>query len=204
MIVGIVAAGTGVAPVRQFAQAASVAEGLSDFVNAVSPPLDPANWLAFDSGWSAWTDPGAGMRWSYDRDALTLVATQIPPAYDFAGSSKMVVGAVTSQGWEVLDGLVTNLGVFTTDPSKAVGKVTGEIQVSGTGLELRLTKGDGSTPISASFAHADTGGEWQIFGFTTNAPGDLGDQAYRLEARLNGATSAALRFTSLSIAVEQP
>jgi hypothetical protein len=116
MIVGIVAAGTGVAPVRQFAEADSVAAGLSDFVNAVVPPLDPADWLAFDSGWSAYQDPGAGMVWSYDRDAGSLVATPAPPSYVFAAASKMVATVVTSQGWGVVDGLVTNLGAFTGDP----------------------------------------------------------------------------------------
>jgi hypothetical protein len=204
MIVGITAIGTGLAPVKQFAQATTVAEGLSAFVNAVSPPLDPADWLAFDSGWSSWVNPGPGMVWTFDRDTSTLVPAATPPFYVFAGSSKMVaVGGVTSQGWEVLDGLVTNLGAFTLDTTKAVGKITGQIQVNGTGLELRLTKGEGSIPISANYQHADTAGGWETFGFTTNAPGDLGDQTYRLEARLNGATSADLRFTSLSIAVNQ-
>lgn len=201
MIVGIVATGTGVEMVRQFAEADSVADGLSDFVNAVVPPLDPADWLAFDSGWTEYQDPGVGMVWSFDRDTSTLVATPAPPSYAFAAASKMESTVVTSQSWVVVDGLVTNLAAFTSDAARALGKATGQVKVDGAGFEMRFTKGDSSTPISADYAHADTGGGFEIFGFYTNAPGDLGDQVYCLEARLNGAVSAEIRFASLSIAV---
>jgi hypothetical protein len=68
---------------------------------------------------------------------------------------------------------------------------------------MRFTKGDASIPISADYPHADTGRAFEIFGFYTNAPGDLGDQTYCLEARLNGAVSAEIRFASLSVMVNE-
>jgi hypothetical protein len=84
MIVGIVATGTGTAVVRQFAEADSVAQGLTDFVNSYTPPLNPADYIAFDSGWGSYQYPAPGYQWSYNRDTDTLLQSQIPVAAEYS------------------------------------------------------------------------------------------------------------------------
>jgi hypothetical protein len=182
VIVGIVAAGTGVDFVRDFRRADDTAQGLADFVASYTPPLNPADFIAFDSGWGAWQSPGYDLVWGYDRDASTLVAIDPPPDPEFAAASKLQPGTVTSQTWETIDGLVTSAGA--------------------SGFEMRISKGDG-TPMSSPYPHADTGGAWEIFSFYSDQPPDLGAQVYTLDARLNGAASAEIRFASLSLSVNK-
>lgn len=202
MIVGIVAAGTGVDFVRDFRRADDTAQGLADFVASYTPPLNPADFIAFDSGWGAWQSPGYDLVWGYDRDASTLVAIDPPPDPEFAAASKLQPGTVTSQTWETIDGLVTSAGAFSKNPNAMIGQVIGQVKVSGAGFEMRISKGDG-TPMSSPYPHADTGGAWEIFSFYSDQPPDLGAQVYTLDARLNGAASAEIRFASLSLSVNK-
>jgi hypothetical protein len=205
MIVGIVPTGAGVAQVIDLRTAADVASGLSAFVNAYTPPLDPADFVAFDTGWPGpkAESPGDGMVWGFDRDSATLEAITAPADFVFAAASKMEAKIVTSNDWEIVDGLITNISAITGNPNNAVGKAIGQVKVAGSGFQLRFTKGDARIPISADYDHSDTGGAFEIFGFYTNAPPDAGDQVYALEARLNGATSAELRFASLSLSMNR-
>ena len=55
MIVAIAEASASVVPAREFRQAASTADAVTDYVNDYTPPRDPADYVGIDSGWS----PGA-------------------------------------------------------------------------------------------------------------------------------------------------
>lgn len=74
----------GVVPVTQFQKAADAATALTEFVNAFVPPKDPADWLAYDTGWPGdqYQAPSGGPNyaWGYDFDSPGLVEVfRIPP-----------------------------------------------------------------------------------------------------------------------------
>ena len=78
MYVGIIAAGTGTAPVYQFREGADEAAAMTAFVNSYSPPKNPANWIAFDTGWTSPQKAATGKEWACDRDTLTLLEDDLP------------------------------------------------------------------------------------------------------------------------------
>ena len=80
MIVGVVPTGAGIVPVRnQFFEAASVADGVSAYANGYTPPRNPADYLGFDTGWTAYTPNTPGKEWSYDRTNSLLLEADLPP-----------------------------------------------------------------------------------------------------------------------------
>ena len=82
MIVGIVPTGVGLVPVNnQWRKADDVAAGRDQYVNAYTPPRDPANFIAFDSEFENDTvvKPAVGKEWSYDRTAAVLSQTDLSP-----------------------------------------------------------------------------------------------------------------------------
>lgn len=79
MIVGITAAGPGTTVVEEFQNGASPSQVLDKFVGRYSPPLDPGDFFAFDSGWVGQVvKPSAGMRWAWDHGAGSLVEVAVP------------------------------------------------------------------------------------------------------------------------------
>jgi hypothetical protein len=67
---------TGIVPVTQFQEAADTAAALAAFVAAFNPPKNPADWLAYDTGWPNDTyQPTSSpkYKWGYDFDTPGLV-----------------------------------------------------------------------------------------------------------------------------------
>ena len=122
---------------------------------------------------------------------------------DFIAASEAVntEKAITQQTWEVLGGVVTNPRFFIHDPNQIVALVVGQLKSVGSGVELRLVEDGSEVQLNTTeFAAPDTGDAWEAFKFQTDVPPTGTTEClYRLEGRLNGATSASLRFTSMTL-----
>ena len=118
----------------------------------------------------------------------------------FIAPSKLVNSPIAlTAGWTDLGGVRTSIGFFLTDAAQAVGQIGGDIKTVGTGAKLRIVKSESNNPISAEFDIPATADAWQGFGFQTNAPPDLASQVYKLQGDLGTATSAEIRFVSMSL-----
>ena len=75
MIVAITAESTsGQTNVEEFRDAETTAAAVTAFCNDYTPPLDPADWLGVDTGWSHYERPPSGYHWVYDHDTEEVVA----------------------------------------------------------------------------------------------------------------------------------
>ena len=189
----------GLVEVEEFRNRASVAIAVAEFVADGGDP----SFIGLNVGWVHYVDAPEDKRWSVDTDAAppALVSTDLPEDLEFEASSKMAdLSVTTTTAWEDVDGLVTAIGAITLRWDRAIGRAIGQVKVSGSGFEMRIVKGDPAVSMNLTpYAHPDTGGAWQIFAFQTDDPPDSGLTTYRIQARLNGATSADLRFTNLSV-----
>jgi len=105
-------------------------------------------------------------------------------------------------GWTDLGGVVTSPDFFMPDLALALARVVGSYRADGAGAELRVVEGQDAEERVVSVVRVlpDTGGAWGLIpGFNTNVPPRAGQWLYRLQGRLNGATSAAVRYTSMSL-----
>jgi hypothetical protein len=125
--------------------------------------------------------------------------------YQFHTSSKLVSDekSITSDPtFEPMGGAVSSPSFFNPILSELVGKVIGCVKTDGVGAELQLTEdkaGSVEDKRTVAFALPDTSGVWQPFSFYTDVPPREGQNTYELMARLNGATSAALKYTNISV-----
>lgn len=144
----------------------------------------------------------ADLKTTFDTGTVTgFVPT--PTQAIFKASSKMIEDekAITADTtWETVAGVVTTIGFFLPDTTYAVGRVVGQVKTVGEGVQLRLVRDSDGTALNFNaFEPGDTGDVWQAMQFSTDQdPGGATD-LYRLEARLNGATSASLRYVSMSL-----
>lgn len=74
----------------------------------------------------------------------------------------------------------------------------GEVKVAGTGFALSMVKADG-TPLMSNYVHGDTSSNWETFEFMTSVGLVSGLECYRVQAMLNGATSAEIRGLMLTL-----
>jgi hypothetical protein len=151
--------------VRQFAEAASVAQGLDDFVNAYTPPLNPADYIAFDSGWSAYQYPARGYQWSYDRDTDTLLQTQVPVATEFSQIETVPTSGDTAE--ETLPDALTATAVrrvdYKNDTPKLKIKRSGSDTINGNAADL-IDLPDGSYE-----AVPDGQSDWRVRAIATRS-----------------------------------
>lgn len=163
---------------------------------------------------------------SHEGDVITVLCDQEPSAADktaidnavaahdgvpplsleFIASSKLVAveQAITeTTNWQVLGGVVTNPGFFEPVLQKVVGRLVGGFKTDGDGAEVRLVEekvGESDVVMhSSSWLLGDTEDAWGPNQFNTSVAPRSGENTFRLEGRLNGATSASLRFVSLTL-----
>jgi hypothetical protein len=125
---------------------------------------------------------------------------QPPTKIVFHASSKLLEGEVAltnPSGFDVLGGVVTTPDFFTAILAACLGRIVGSYKAVGAGAELRLVE-DGAT-VLGTFEIPDSSGAWQQMQWFTSTPPSAGTHTYTVEGKLNGATSAAVRFTSLSL-----
>ena len=117
----------------------------------------------------------------------------------FHASSTIVGGehGITEADWAVIGGVVTTPSFFCPTVACLKARMVGSYNTDGGGAELRIVE-DGTT-ILGGFVMSDSSQAWaQMQWFTTTAP-STGTHEYTIEARLNGATSAKVRFVSMSL-----
>ena len=174
-------------------QGAALSSATFEYVSTDSDPTGsgvPTIYVWFDS------EPN-----SADRATLGgIIAAHTgvaAPRVTFHASSKFVesTAAISNDtDWEVLGGVVTSPSFFADDLDSIVGRCTGFCEVTGLGVELRVTE-NGATMLSSPHALSESG----TFQFDTDTPPSAGQNVYRLEARLNGATAASVSFVSMSL-----
>ncbi len=131
---------------------------------------------------------------------VASVDTTPSVALTFIAPSKVVSNPVALvAGWQDLGGVRTSIGFFVTNAAQAVGRIVGDCKTLGAGAKLRLVMSNDDTPISSEYTIPDTGALWGSFEFQTNAPPDLASQVYKLQGTLGTATSAEVRFVSMSL-----
>lgn len=116
----------------------------------------------------------------------------------FHGASTIAHGevGVTESDWALVGGVVTTPDFFAPVASLRA-RVTGSFKTVGTSAELRLVE-DGTT-VLGSFELPDTAGAWEKMQWHTSAAASEGTHEYTLEARLGSATSASVRYVSMSV-----
>ncbi len=128
------------------------------------------------------------------KGAITLV--------DRIETSTIIEGEIAiteTTGWQDLPGIATTLGAFLGDADEAVGKLVGLVKTVGTGFEMRMVKEDDTSLLGTPYSHGDSAGVWEKLEFSTNQPPVLDFHFYRLQARLNGATSASVQSVRMSL-----
>jgi len=191
----------GIVRVEEFRKRPDISTAVWQFENEYTPPA--TGYAGIDVGWTSYTDPPDGMVWGIDTDqpVHALVPMASGEEMEFEASSKMSDRSVVSdQDWEDIDGIVTSVPGITLQWLRARGRAIGQVKVSGSGFEMRIVRGDPAIQMHAqAYTHSDTAGGWQIFVFDTDEPPVDSLTIYRLQARLNGAASASVRFGNLSI-----
>jgi len=103
---------------------------------------------------------------------------------------------LASSEWAVLGGVVTTPEFFCSVGS-ILARVVGSYRAVETGAELRLVE-DG-TRVLGTFQIPDSADAWtKMQWFSSDVP-LAGTHEYTLEGRLNGASSASVRFVSMSL-----
>lgn len=132
-----------------------------------------------------------------EKDAVDA-ALAPPTQIRFHGSSTIVQAeaGVPAGDWVSIGGVVTTPEFFAPVASLK-SRVIGSYKASGNGAELRLVE-DG-TKVLATFALPDTTDAWATMQWFTTEQGSEGTHAYSLQARLGKATSASVRYVSMSL-----
>lgn len=124
---------------------------------------------------------------------------------DFKASSKMVEQAeldiIQDVTWQVLGGVVTNPSYFVPNVAAAFGKIICISKAVGDTAQLRVVERDLSdnTEVVCCEKTIPETANMEAFDFNTETPPRFGTMEYRIEGRLNGATSAAVGFVSMSL-----
>jgi hypothetical protein len=126
-------------------------------------------------------------------------------AADYKAASKLVEEAkldiVQDLTWQVLGGVVTNPSYFIPDIATAFGKIQCVEEAVGATAELRIMERNpaDNTEVECCLVQIPEANDMQAFDFNTTTPPRVGVMEYRLEGRLNGATSASVGFVSMSL-----
>jgi hypothetical protein len=148
-----------------------------------------------------WFDDALDAASKAELDAVVAAHQGNPPLqvqYHATASLVEEKAILDTQDWDYLASAVTHPQFFVPDLSKFIGKVVGACKTNGLGSELRVLE-DSATHIMGSFALPDTGGEWAQFQFYSTSIPTVGSHEYIIEGRLDGATSAEIRGTSMTI-----
>jgi hypothetical protein len=133
-------------------------------------------------------------------DGLIAAHTDIHTVYDFVESSalmteeKLITGVLT---WDVLAGLFTNPSFFgSLDTLIARFVMQGKATVNP--AEIQVVENNGGTDVVVGTAVIPAG-DWSAVKFFTTVPFRAGDSNFRVEGRLNAATTASVRNISVTL-----
>ena len=135
----------------------------------------------------------------YMTDAGYAVVSAAWPLFHAATTVTSDEVLITTLDWMDLGGVVTTPDFFCDDLARLFGRVIGEYRAVGTGAQLRIVE-DGVRVMSPEGDLPDTAAAWVLTpGLMTDQPSLAGKHTYTLQGRLNGAISASIRFTSMSL-----
>lgn len=136
--------------------------------------------------------------------ALADIQARFSRPLRFLASSKLAEGTIqitSDQSWDLIGGVVSSPDFFLPDLSRAYCRILCSVNADGGQLRVIERQGDGTEtdmkapPIEVS----DTAGDWKTVKFWLTAVPNVGTNEYRLEGRLNGASSLLVRFVSISL-----
>ncbi len=197
MIVAIVKQLSGIVPIEEFRVAVDEATAVDDFCSEYNPPLNPADYLGFDSGWSEYQPPAPLYRWAYNFNAPGLVQVALTPEYDLKGSAKVVEQLALVGGVFVELGGTVAAPQLIGDLTKIVIRVVGLYRTTLAGAQLRLC--ENGVAISPAVPLAATAGVWTTFAFNSNAAPSANLNVYTLEGFLGASVLAELKYVSLNL-----
>lgn len=137
-----------------------------------------------------------------DKSALDgVVAAHVatpPTQVRFHGSSTIAQGeaGIPAGDWVSVGGVVTTPSFFAPVASLK-SRIIGSYKTTGTGAEIRLME-DGTTELGR-LALPDSSGAWAQMQWFSTTPGSEGAHEYTLEVSLGTATSASVRYVSMSL-----
>jgi hypothetical protein len=180
---------------------------LSQEIVASDPPitsaaLDPAyNIRTKGDDCAIWFDDPLSAGDQTQLDAIVAAHQGNPPlAVRYHATASLVEERVivTTNDWGYLASAVTSPDFFMSDLTKFIGKVVGAFKAIGAGAELRVLEDD-DTKVLGSFAIPDSADEWTQMSFYSTALPSAGQHEYIIQGKLDGATSAEIRGTSMTI-----
>jgi hypothetical protein len=171
-------------------------------VSVNTPDYLPADWIINPSV----PDGVAQKYWKVVGDSVVEMTAEEKAQVDgalavaptFLGSSIAVQNEVevTSSEFSGVGGIVTTPSFFGSLASLRC-KLIGSYKTTGLGAELRFVEDD--TKVMGTFSLPDSSGAWQTMEWFTDVEPSEGTREYILEAKLGAASSAYLRFVSMSL-----
>ena len=141
-----------------------------------------------------------------ERESGPIIEAVIGSGIELKASASKIdaeqIDVITDQEWTSLCGIVTTPGFFVSCPTRVAIRFIGDLLVAGSGAQLRLVQqlANNSEPtVIGEYSPSDTGGAWLIRRMDNAEQATLSTCRFTVEARLNGATSLAARFFSLSL-----
>lgn len=125
-----------------------------------------------------------------------------PPVILPCVASKLInarVDITEQTAWQALGGVAVNASFFTPDLTQAFGIVQFDAKAVGTTAQLRLVEvdEDGNARALSDLFVIPESNKWRNRKFQTSQVPGSGDYVYEIQGRLNGATSALIRYCSV-------
>jgi hypothetical protein len=124
----------------------------------------------------------------------------ITVAYKIAASLiGQSIDIVESEAWQELGGVSVNVEFYCPELDKAFAIVEYSAKAVGSSAQLRVIEVDdeGAEVVMSANAPIVASTGWKVSKFQTDHSPAHGDRTYILQGRLNGATSASIRYTAL-------
>ena len=135
----------------------------------------------------------------YMQDAGYAPVSTASPLFHASTTVTSEEVAILSTDWTDLGGVVTTPQFFCRDLARLFGRVVGEYRSVEDGAQIRIVE-DEVRIMSPEMDLPSTGDVWTLMpGLTTDQPSLSGQHSYRIQGRLGSATTAAIRFTSISL-----
>lgn len=177
-------------------QEIGVNENITTTLERIREKEDGSVELWFES------EPSAGEK--TEIDSVVAAHSGNPPLkFSYLVPTKLIENTkeiTEDQNWQDLGGVVTTLGAFMADVSKAWGRVIGQIKSVGTGAQIRVIReSDGVLLMTAPYDVPNTENVWQHCQCWVNQNQPADTDCFILQGRLNGATSLHIRYVSMSL-----
>jgi hypothetical protein len=185
----------------QFREAADAATALADFVASFATPKNPADYLAFDTGWVSPQMPSMGKRWGYDFGTSALVEIDSNAiiqichmlAFDYDGSDIPITGDN-----QVVCRFVIAPNAICPDLARFIIRPRFAYRSTGGAPLLRIL--ENNLAFGSDEALSDEAG-WTRVAFRAGGVPAGGMNTYTLEADLGGASLFELRGLVIELGI---